>query len=256
MKKILGILILIFYIAVVSHYGSFDFAEKNSWQTQASPGKLSSAHETLSANCATCHTATIGVDNAKCITCHGDNEALLDRQPTAFHGVIGNCSSCHIEHQGIDANLRVMDHNALAVIGEKLIGNGKKSFQLDESIIPADHPLVSDQIAKLNCATCHGTKDKHLGLMGDNCASCHAATQWTIPEFQHPSVLSINCSQCHQAPPSHYMMHFEMVSKKIAARSNEGGNGCCEAVLVSQCYSCHKTTSWNDIQGVGFYKHH
>lgn len=83
--------------------------------------------------------------------------------------------------------------------------------------------------------------------MGTNCASCHSDKQWTIPEFQHPSVLSINCSQCHQAPPSHYMMHFEMVSKKVAKQ---------EKVVVSQCYSCHKTTSWNDIQGAGYYKHH
>lgn len=256
MKKIVVIFILVFSVAVLAHYSSFDFAKKNSWQLQTMPGKLSAAHKMLSANCASCHTAAKGADNAKCITCHGDNKSLLERQPTTFHGMIGNCSSCHIEHQGEAANLRVMNHEALARIGEKIIGDGKKSFRLDKSIIPANHPLVSDQVAKLNCASCHGTKDKHAGLMGTNCASCHAATQWTIPAFQHPSVLSINCSQCHQAPPSHYMMHFEMVSKKIAARSNENGKGCCEGVVVSQCYSCHKTTSWNDIQGFGYYKHH
>jgi len=256
MKKLFVILIIVFAVAAFIHYSNVDFAKKNSWQLQTMPGKLSAAHAMLSANCASCHTAAKGADDAKCITCHGDNKALLQRQPTAFHSMIGNCSSCHIEHRGEEANLRVMDHEALASIGEKIIGDGKKSFRLDKSFMPADHPLVSEQVAKLNCASCHGTKDKHVGLMGTNCASCHAATQWTIPEFQHPSVLSINCSQCHQAPPSHYMMHFEMVSKKIAARSDVNGNGCCGGVVVSQCYSCHKTTAWNDIQGVGYYKHH
>jgi len=256
MKKVIVIFILVFSVAAFAHYSSFDFAKKNSWQTQTRPGKLSAAHAMLGADCASCHTAAKGADDAKCITCHGDNKALLERQPTAFHGMIGNCSSCHIEHQGEDANLRVMNHEALASIGERIIGDGKKSFRLDKSIIPADHPLVSDQVAKLNCANCHGTKDKHVGLMGTNCASCHGATQWTIPEFQHPSVLSINCSQCHQAPPSHYMMHFEMVDKQVAARIDKNGSGCCNGIVVSQCYSCHKTTVWNDIQGVGYYKHH
>ncbi|MES2331094.1 MAG: hypothetical protein V4539_15935 [Bacteroidota bacterium] len=256
MKKLIVILVIVFSVAAFAHYSSLDFAKKNSWQLQTRPGKLSAAHAMLATNCASCHTAAKGADDAKCISCHGDNKALLERQPTAFHGMIGNCSSCHIEHQGAEANLRVMDHEALASIGEKIIGGAKKSFRLDKSLMPADHPLVSDQVAKLNCASCHGTKDKHNGLMGTNCASCHAATQWTIPEFQHPSVRSINCAQCHQAPPSHYMMHFEMVSKKVAARGNTNGNGCCDGVVVTQCYTCHKTTSWNDIQGLGFYKHH
>jgi hypothetical protein len=25
---------------------------------------------------------------------------------------------------------------------------------------------------------------------------------------------------------------------------------------VEQCYLCHQTTAWNDIKGVGWYKHH
>lgn len=256
MKKLLVIFILLSFVVVAVHYSNFDFAKKNSWQAQASPGKLSAAHAMLAANCASCHTAGKVIDNNKCISCHGDNKLLLERQPTAFHGMIGNCSSCHIEHRGADANLRVMDHEALASIGEKIIGDGKKSFSLDKSLMPADHPLVSGLVAKLDCASCHSTKDKHVGMMGTNCASCHAATQWTIPKFQHPGVLSTNCSSCHQAPPSHFMMHFEMVSKKVATRSDENGNGCCQTVNVSQCYSCHKTTDWNDIQGVGYYKHH
>ena len=25
---------------------------------------------------------------------------------------------------------------------------------------------------------------------------------------------------------------------------------------VEQCYLCHETTSWNDMEGVAWYKHH
>lgn len=255
-----SIIVLIFF-TLLAWYGYDTFNDttdkRNNWQTQISPGKLSAAHAQLSTQCAACHTAVKGIDDAKCISCHADNKALLERQPTAFHGIIGNCASCHIEHKGMDVNLRKMNHEALAQIGSKMIINGVNiSNILDNSIQATNYPLVSGLEATLNCANCHSTKDKHIGLFGQNCASCHATSQWTIPKFQHPSVNSIVCSQCHQAPPSHYMMHFDMVDKLVAARSNVTGNGCCEGVKVNQCYSCHKTTSFNDIQGVGFYKHH
>ena len=72
-------------------------------------------------------------------------------------------------------------------------------------------------------------------------------TKWTLPEFRHPSSASQSCAQCHQAPPSHSMMHFQMISMKVA---------CQPKAKVNQCFLCHQTTSWNDIKGVGFYKHH
>ncbi len=99
----------------------------------------------------------------------------------------------------------------------------------------------------LNCATCHQTKDRHLGLFGTDCAQCHTTDKWTITEFRHPSTASQSCAQCHQAPPSHYMGHFHMVSMRVAGQ---------EHANVQQCFLCHQTTSWNDIRGVGYYKHH
>lgn len=223
-------------------------ANRDAWQSQVMPGKLSAAHAFLETDCASCHTAVKGADEAKCIACHADNQALLARQPTAFHANIGNCAACHVEHQGANANLRVMDHEAFARVGANLIPAGAGTpDRTDTPLRPRDHPLVSPLEAKLDCASCHATKDKHFGLLGRNCASCHATTQWTIPAFQHPSPRSTDCAQCHQAPPSHDMEHFEMVSKRVARQ---------QIAQVNQCYVCHQTTSWNDIKGVGFYKHH
>ena len=101
--------------------------------------------------------------------------------------------------------------------------------------------------AVLNCASCHSNKDRHAKLFGQDCAQCHTTAKWTIPEFRHPSPKSTDCAQCHQAPPSHYMMHFEMISAKVARQPT---------AKVDQCFLCHQTTVWNDIKGVGFYKHH
>ena len=43
------------------------------------------------------------------------------------------------------------------------------------------------------------------------------------------------------------MMHFRMVSAKVAGQPH---------AAVRQCFLCHQTTAWNDIKGVGWYKHH
>lgn len=241
--------IFVLLVALTLGFAAFWYSRKTgvNWESQAMPGKLSVSHANLEVNCAACHTPVEGIDSAKCIACHADNQSLLARQPTAFHANISNCSACHVEHQGANANMRVMNHEALARIGINLNAEGFAQTNQGNSLLPENHPLVSPLEAKLDCASCHSTKDKHSGLFGQNCAACHATTQWTIPDFQHPSPRSTDCAQCHQAPPSHYMEHFEMVSKRIANQPN---------AQVTQCYVCHQTTSWNDIKGTGFYKHH
>ena len=227
------------------------------WQRMAAPGELSKAHASLENNCTACHTPMKGVEAKNCIVCHADNKALLQRQPTAFHANIAECAACHLEHQGRVPSTTKMDHVALAHIGCKMLENAATPVQTDMAKIqrwlkttaasgrPADHRSAEE--ALLNCAVCHGTKDKHVGLFGTDCAQCHATSQWTIPEFRHPSPVSQSCAQCHQAPPSHYMEHFRMISMTVACQPN---------AQVNQCFLCHQTTSWNDIKGVGFYKHH
>jgi len=156
-----------------------------------------------------------------------------------------------------------MDHLALSKIGFRQLEAYKSSDGVNELVRkdlldwisqhqPAGHTSephssFAPQEAVLNCASCHSTKDRHVKLFGQDCAQCHTTAKWTIPEFRHPSPTSKECAQCHQAPPSHYMMHFKMISMSIARM---------EKAEVNQCFLCHQTTSWNDIKGVGFYKHH
>jgi hypothetical protein len=234
-----------------------------SWQRMALPGDLSKAHAFLGHNCAACHTAVKGVEASSCIACHANNKSLLQRQPTAFHAGVGSCVECHSEHQGIDKRPTRMDHLALSRIGFRQLqaenlAQGENE-RVRKSLLdwigqhqPVGHKsevrsVLTPQEAVLNCASCHSNKDRHVGLLGQDCAQCHGTTKWTIPEFRHPSPTSMDCVQCHQAPPSHYMMHFKMVSMATAG---------VEKAEVSQCFLCHQTTSWNDIKRVGYYKHH
>lgn len=232
------------------------------WQRMASPGALSRPHAFLEHNCTACHTPVKGVEAANCIVCHADDVRLLQRQPTAFHGDVQSCRQCHAEHQGGGRHPAAMDHSALADIGLRELSAGKPPDdegrlvrdelvawirRNEEATLPAGRPMISPREAALDCAVCHATKDRHRGFFGRDCAECHGTAAWTIPAFRHPSEQSQDCAQCHQAPPSHFMEHFHMISARVAQQ---------EHARVDQCFLCHQTTAWNDIKGVGYYKHH
>lgn len=233
--------------------------QAGTWQRQTMPGPLSQAHAFLENRCDACHTPVQGVEAVNCIVCHADDRGLLRRQPTAFHVSVGSCRECHLEHQGREHRPTQMDHAALTKIGLRQLNDDRAPDRESEaaplvqwiaeqrraSSLP--NPHIGAEEAVLDCATCHATKDRHLGLFGNDCAQCHATTAWTLPEYRHPSPNSTDCAQCHQAPPSHYMEHFKMISMKAAGQPH---------AQVSQCYLCHQTTSWNDIKGIGWYKHH
>lgn len=225
------------------------------------PGHLSESHAFLKSQCTACHTPNQGVSAVGCISCHANNVNLLNRQSTAFHASVTSCKECHQEHRGGLRPPLLMDHLALAKMGAQAheIKSDEVQNQIVRNYLKQKHVTKieaeavsmnsheSPIISSLSCVSCHATRDKHQGFFGKSCLSCHSTQTWRIAEYQHPSSNSRTCVQCHQAPPSHNMMHFEMVSKKIAGQGH---------AKVNQCFLCHQTTSWNDIKGKGWYKHH
>ena len=227
------------------------------WQSLASPGDLSAAHAHLEGNCAACHTSVQGAVPLKCVLCHATATDVLQRQPTAFHSSVSSCQECHSEHRGVGRRPTEMDHEALARIGLRELAQSASDeqralhdFLTDRSPAQqwgAHSEHLTSLEASLSCSACHSKEDQHFGLFGLDCGQCHSSEKWTLPEFRHPSAKSRDCAQCHQAPPSHYKMHFKMVSAKVARQPR---------AKVEQCFKCHRTTAWTDIPGIGHYKHH
>ena len=226
-------------------------------QRAVSPGALSLRHAYLADRCQVCHEPTGGVTVVNCTVCHATSERLLGRQPTAFHASISECATCHVEHQRRSVRPLVMDHVELARVGARTLERASRTDADSAATLKAletwlrvrgpEQLDASSARAALNCAGCHDRKDPHFQHFGSDCAQCHGFETWTVHGYQHPSARSKECVQCHQAPPSHFMEHFSMISQKFAHK---------EHARVDQCFECHNTTSWNDIVGVGFYKHH
>lgn len=234
-----------------------DFKQANTWQRAASPGRLSAAHASLENNCAACHSSVVGVDPVNCIACHADNQTLLEAQPTAFHAHVGTCKDCHLEHQGRGHRPTTMDHSVFARVAlwqarlDEDSGSGEQRLGLirdmlrhvDEDALP--HARISRDEIILNCVTCHSKEDPHVGYFGNDCASCHATRQWSIPEYIHPGTASQDCAQCHKTPPSHLMpMFMAMCAKSLGKKPKS----------VKQCYVCHVVFSWNDLKGAPWHR--
>ncbi len=259
MKKVFAL--LAFFAAILVLVAAVpEIQTPRFWHAFVEPGSLSTAHRFLRSECSGCHVANEGVPAARCISCHANETALLQRQPTAFHANIGTCVECHREHEG-NAGLRsAMNHEALIRIGTRQLANAPQDSEarLLYAHLFAHGPAanttsttavsVSTPMEQLlDCYGCHQSRDRHTGQFGRECGSCHATDQWTIARYNHPSPDSKDCAQCHAPPPSHLMEHFEMISKKAAG---------VEHADPSQCYLCHQTTSWNDIKAVGMFDHH
>lgn len=253
-------------VIVVNIYDSGSRAVPQ-WMDAVRPGALSAAHSFLNTQCETCHTPQRGITADTCVLCHANNEALLARQSTAFHATIGDCRGCHVEHQG---PLRpvLMNHEVLAAIGEVRAAPSALTLSLSERALSTLRRMAGTPARRadesLDCFSCHSNRNPHQdgspsgssgaatsgtvgSLFGRDCAACHVTKTWKIAGYKHPSPRSTECAQCHQAPPSHFMMHFEMVSKMVAGQ---------EHARVEQCFLCHQTDAWNSIKGVGWYKHH
>ena len=230
------------------------------------PGPLSPGHAYLGDRCASCHESTVGVTVAKCTACHANAERLLGRQPTAFHASIQECVACHVEHQSTAIRPIAMDHLELAKVGARTLARASRSDAASAATLNSLETgcaFVSQRNStpapRARLSTARDVTPPKTGTWDCSAQIAHSATprpSGQSPEFQHPSPRSTNCAQCHQAPPSHYMMHFDMVSKKIAGQEDAQVAACCGSAQVNQCYRCHQTTSWNDIRGVGYYKHH
>ncbi|WP_340111140.1 cytochrome c3 family protein [Maribellus mangrovi] len=216
---------------------------------QISPGDLSKVHAHLEGltNCTKCHVLGEQETTSKCLDCHKEIKALIDKNKgyhASFEVKGKKCAQCHGEHFGRDFkivrfNEEQFDHN---LAGFKLEGKH----------------------ASIKCADCHKaqliaeniSQKKQPGTflgMGTDCLSCH--------EDVHQNTLSKNCTQCHNQDAFNPASGFDHSNTDFALIGKHKEVECvkCHAITVqngkevqqftgvkfASCTSCHEDVHQN-----------
>jgi len=211
-----------------------------------SPGRLSKPHAALEGvnNCLQCHSAKQQVDAGKCLSCHKPVAERIARKVGIHREVTTDCVKCHVEHAGVDAELRPFqtagfDHRAQT--GYALDGLHAPLAQQCASC----HKTRSFLSVSTSCSSCHA--DTHKGALGQNCASCHSTSvrfaQTAAGGFDHSRAAfpltgaheKVACASCHVNKV------YKPVAFESCANCHKSPH---QPALPGTCASCHTTTAW------------
>lgn len=209
-----------------------------------SPGPLIAAHEREVEACSDCHESFDQSSQKRlCLKCHED-VALDIRGAEGLHGRLGSereCSTCHSEHQGSDAEigglaLEIFDH---AKTDFTLAGAHKT---VNCRACHAQGEAYREALAE--CAACHTDSDPHDGRLGTNCGDCHSSERWTAITFDHSTTefplealhADAACIACHPAS------RFEETATDCVSchRIDDTHRG----RLGENCAECHSPRGW------------
>ncbi len=244
---------------------------------QISPGPLARVHAALegSRNCFQCHEASKGVSAARCLACH----KLLGQAMAAGKGLHArpdhaDCKICHVEHQGVDAELVWWGK-----VGRSSFDHRQTGYTLEGRHVRLDCPACHQ--AKLGvpeerlaqggasagrtylglasaCVSCHA--DEHRGqFTGRECTSCHGQEGWKpAARFDHARTTypltgqhtAVACAKCHPAASS--FRRFKGLAFGECSSCHEDVH---RGRFGASCSGCHNTGSWKRAGRSGPFDH-
>jgi hypothetical protein len=188
--------------------------------------ELEGAHAELM--CTDCHTSDAEYRDApnQCVGCHKSEDVHM--------GTLGTeCTTCHSPTAWVRTKF---DHSRT-----RFALTGAHS----EATCAACHQDQTFVGAERECVGCHLSEDVHEGRNGAQCGTCHSATAWLVPSFDHAaktgfalrgSHANLACESCHVT--------------NLAAALPSTCNGCHrtddphEGRLGESCSSCHDSNQW------------
>jgi hypothetical protein len=182
-----------------------------------SPGDLISAHSKplRGDHCIACHTQSGQPTMAACLECHAEIRTVLD-QRVGYHGKLArDCTSCHKEHQGAEADLRSFDPIAFNHQQARFALNGAHraakcdQCHLDHSPTPGLRRYIG--LNASSCVDCHA--NPHRDMPSADCAHCHSEQSWNAHDlrFEHnrdstfkldATHIVLACAACHPTKPN------------------------------------------------------
>lgn len=210
-----------------------------------SPGRLSKAHAALEGvdKCLSCHSKGQQVAADKCLTCHKPIAQRIAAKKGVHRDVTNDCVTCHVEHAGVDAELRPFDRTRFDHARDA-------GFPLDgrHALLAANcascHKTRSFLTAAPACSSCHA--DPHKGSLGARCTTCHTTSaKFTeaFKGFDHGKTAfplagahtKVACASCHKTK------QFKGTPFASCASCHTDPH---RAKFGPTCASCHAETAW------------
>ena len=250
----LAVVCMVISILMSTSLHTAEASELEKWLIMPGPVVLSHA-ETESA-CENCHDPLS--DKPQFELCVGCHTAVGDdlKGKHGFHGRLpeaqqSECADCHTDHEGRDMTIVNLDETTFDHwLTDFALGGEHVSVACDDCHVRGKKH--SD--AATACIDCHRADDPHGGLLGQECGSCHNASDWFATDFNHNATTfpltgmhaGVSCTACH-------------VSSTFSDFRDRGGSDCVschrendvhETRNGSDCASCHVVSSWRSVDFV------
>ena len=208
--------------------------DKDNFEHSATGFTLRGAHENL--QCNLCHNSSHQNSKLKFTNFRIEKKACIDCHKDIHEGKLGkDCSTCHSEKGWHKTNF---DHS-------------KTDFPLKGEhknlVCSSCHKNEQFKDTLSKCVSCHLSKDKHLGVMGDKCETCHAEVKWSKTHFNHNKDTKFNllgkhqdlrCEACHRKNLP-LKLPSKCIDCHLADDIHKKTNG-------EKCQDCHNSKSWKN----------
>jgi len=219
------------------------------------PGPLSHAHAKIVSagagpGCVQCHAPSGATEASRCLKCHQPIAQRMAAKKGVHREVTGDCGSCHVEHQGADAELKPLDQASFDHAGETGFPLTGGHARLAETCAACHKGSSYIQVTS-QCSSCH--RDGHRGALGLDCTSCHtpgAAFRNASRAFHKTGMFPLEGR--HQAVPC-ASCHLDGVTKGTPTRCYDchwvrRQDDRYRTALGADCETCHSPTAWTAVR--------
>ena len=196
--------------------------------------KLSGAHKT--ALCQSCHINQRYKKTPKlCISCHKIDDVHRGRNGK-------KCQACHTTKQWGKISFNHSRDTSFKL-------NGKHKKATCKSCHPKS-PYSKTKSKKKRkarkCYSCHSYDDKHNGVFGKKCTTCHTDKNWDKTKFDHTRDTKFKLSGQHKKTECDNCHKVNKKKKKLKTSciSCHKADDVHKRKLGAKCSSCHTTSSW------------
>ncbi|MEZ4744286.1 MAG: hypothetical protein R3B45_17860 [Bdellovibrionota bacterium] len=267
MKKITYNLHLIVWVLLLAPHLSN--AQEGLLNKLLAPGPLIEGHKDLEhKDCLECHIASEGIPNEKCLVCHKEIQASIDRK-NSYHGKQQKkCHECHSDHKGRKYDSLSINEKEFKHIetGYELLGKHAKIKCTTCHNERRSGKLIRKSEVRWfgkeqSCLECHRKDDVHFFTQRykeNECSRCHGQVSWKENlNFDHNKDTNyplfgkhtqLKCEKCHTTKDkSQAKYQWEGIEQRkcLSCHQDMHKENLSLRFRGGQCDRCHNQNTWS-----------